>query len=170
MQLTLKIISNIIPKFSATNLSEMKKLILGLSTLIMSSMSFANCYINYAAKDDLKSLIQERKFVFDGYDKLCKRLEANDAGISFTSITQVSPYQTTASVTITMYPKGDKYKGVTLESTSWIQYEKERTSSTEKEALYEITMHALSNLTKPNSEEKLKKILIEVNEMRKATK
>ena len=170
MQLTLKIIPNIITKFSATDLSEMKKLILGLSTLVMSSMSFADCYINYSATNDLKDLIREKTFVFDGYEKLCKRLEANNAGISFKSITQVSPYQTTASVTIAMYPKGDKYKGATIESISWIRYEEERTSNSEKEALYKLTMNALSNLTKPSGEEKLKAMLIEVNEMRKATK
>lgn len=170
MQLTLKIISNIIPKFSATNLSEMKKLILGLSTLIMSSMSFANCSITYAANNNLKSLIQEKKFVFDGYEKLCKRLEANNAGISFINVTQVSPYQTTASITINMYPKGDKYKGVTFESVSWIRYDEERTSNSEKETLYDVTMNALSNLTKPNGEEKLKAMLREVDEMRRATK
>lgn len=170
MQLTLRIILGIIPKFSSTGLNEMKKLILGLSTLIMSSMSFADCYINYAANNTLKNLIQEKKFVFDGYDKLCKRLEANNAGISIKNVTQVSPYQTTASVTISMYPKGDKYKGVTMESASWIQFEEERTSNSEKEALYEITMAALNNLTQPSGEEKLKAMLIEVNEMRKATK
>lgn len=64
MQLTLRIILDIIPKFSSTDLNEMKKLILGLSTLIMSSMSFANCYITYAANNNLKNLIQEKKIRF----------------------------------------------------------------------------------------------------------
>lgn len=69
-----------------------------------------------------------------------------------------------------MYPKGDKYKGVTMESASWIRFEEERTSNSEKETLYKVTMSALDSLTKPSGEEKLKAMLIEVNEMRKATK
>lgn len=39
-----------------------------------------------------------------------------------------------------------------------------------KEELYAITMHALENLASPSGEEKLKAMLLEVNDMRKATK
>jgi len=52
----------------------MKKLFLGLATLIVSSASFADCFITYSANDSLTRLIVEKGFNFDGYDKLCKRL------------------------------------------------------------------------------------------------
>ena len=55
-----------------TYIIEMKKLFLGLATLIVSSASFADCFITYSANDSLTRLIVEKGFNFDGYDKLCK--------------------------------------------------------------------------------------------------
>ena len=66
--------------------------------------------------------------------------------------------------------KGEKYQGTTIESTSWMRYSEQRTTSAQKEELYAITMHALENLASPSGEEKLKAMLLEVNDMRKATK
>ena len=136
--------------------------------MLATSNSFADCSINYIGSDDLKHLIKERKFEFDSYDKLCKKLKDNNAGVSFTSITQISPYQTTASVSLALYPLGDKYKGITIGSDDWIGYEEERTSKAEKDRLYSLAMYALEQLA--NKPEKLNSLLTEVREMRAATK
>ena len=88
----------------------------------------------------------------------------------FDSVSQISPYQTTVAISISMYPKGEKYQGTTIESTNWMRYSEQRTTSAQKEELYAITMHALENLASPSGEEKLKAMLLEVNDMRKATK
>lgn len=148
----------------------MNKIILSSILLLISSTSFADCSINYAGSSDIKNLIKEKKFVFEGYQKLCNRLNANDAGLMFDSVSQISPYQTTAAISISMYPKGEKYKGRTIESTTWISYSEQRTTNAEKERLYSLTMYALENLASPSEEEKLKSMLLEVNNMRKATK
>lgn len=148
----------------------MKKLFLGIATLIVSSASFANCYINYSANDSLTNLIKEKGFNFDGYDKLCKRLNANDAGVIFKTVTQISPYQTTAGVVLSMYPKGNKYKGVTSESTNWLSYTQERTTNAQNDELYSLAMYSLKDLANTVNENKLKNMLTEVNEIRRATK
>lgn len=148
----------------------MKKIILLSIFLLITPLSFADCFINFGGSREIQTLIKEKKFQFDSYDKLCNRLKANDAGILFDTISQISPYQTTVSVMITMYPKGDKYRGRTSESMIWIKYSQERTTNAEKEELYLLTMNALENLASTSSENKLKSMLIEVNEMRKATK
>lgn len=153
-----------------TYIIEMEKLFLGLASLIVSSASFADCFITYSANDSLTKLIAEKGFNFDGYDKLCKRLNANDAGVAFKTVTQISPYQTTAGVVLSMYPKGNKYKGVTFESVNWLSYTQERTTTAQNQELYSLTMYALQDLANTVNEDKLKRMLIEVNEIRKATK
>ena len=148
----------------------MNKIILSSILLLISSTSFANCSINHGGTSEIKNLIKEKKFEFEGYQKLCNRLNANDAGLMFDSVSQISPYQTTVAISISMYPKGEKYQGITAESTTWMRYSEQRTTSAQKEELYAITMHALENLASPSGEEKLKAMLLEVNDMRKATK
>jgi len=69
-----------------------------------------------------------------------------------------------------MYPKGNKYKGVTFESVSWLSYTQERTTTAQNEELYSLAMYALKDLANTVNEDKLKRMLIEVNEIRKATK
>lgn len=133
-------------------------------------MTFANCAINHGGNTKVMDLIKDRGFNFQSYEKLCNRLAANDAGLMIGGVSQISPYQTTVAITITMYPKGDKYEGTTIESVNWIRYSEQRTSQTEKEELYDLAMYALDQLTTPSNEEKLKKMLIEVSDMRKATK
>lgn len=97
-------------------------------------------------------------------------IKNNNAGVVLTGITQISPYQTTAAVIIGLYPIGEKYKGTTLNTVEWIGYDELRTSKTEKDRLYSLTMYALDNLSKPEYNEKLKAMLNEVIEIRKGTK
>jgi hypothetical protein len=148
----------------------MNKFILSLILLLISSASFANCSINYIGTSNIQDLIKTNKFEFDGYNKLCERLKNNNAGVVLTGITQISPYQTTAAVIIGLYPIGEKYKGTTLNTVEWIGYDELRTSKTEKDRLYSLTMYALDNLSKPEYNEKLKAMLNEVIEIRKGTK
>jgi hypothetical protein len=130
----------------------------------------AECYISYKGSVEIENLIEKRKFNFDGYEKLCQRLKNNNAGLSLTTISQISPYQTTASVSIALYPVESKYKGVTYITDDWIGYDAERTSNAESNKVYNLTMDALNNLSKPEKEERLKSMLVELSEMRKAMK
>lgn len=148
----------------------MNKFILLTVLLLGSSATFANCSITYNSTSNIENLIKTNKFEFDGYNKLCERLKNNNAKLVLTGLTQISPYQTTAAVIIGLAPIGEKYKGTTLTTDDWIGYEEERTSSAEKKRLYSLTMHALDQLSKPEKEEKLKVMLNEVIEMRRATK
>ena len=151
----------------------MNKFILSLAFLAVSSISstaLADCSINYAASSIITTEIKKRKFDFDGYDKLCARLKANNAGVMLTGMTQISPYQTTASLSIALYPVGEKYQGVTSNTDDWIRYEEERTSQAEVDTMYGLVMTALDKLSQPEKEAKLKSMLQEVIEMRRATK
>ena len=148
----------------------MNKFILLTVLLLGSSATFANCSITYSSTSNIENLIKSNKFEFDGYSKLCERLKNNNAKLVLTGITQISPYQTTAAVIIGLSPIGEKYKGTTLTTDSWIGYEEERTSTGEKNRLYSLTMYALEQLSKPEKEEKLKAMLNEVIEIRRATK
>lgn len=50
----------------------------------------------------------------------------------FDSVSQISPYQTTVAISLSMYPKGEKYQGTTIESTNWMRYSEQRTTSAQR--------------------------------------
>ncbi len=112
--------------------------------LISTTQTYAkdDCIIQYYADDTLTSLINEKGLKIENFDRLCKLLKSANASIKFDHITQISPYQTTASVSVRL--KANEFENVNLNiysnSNNWMRYEEQRTTSMEKENLYNIAM------------------------------
>ena len=116
--------------------------------LISTTQTYAkdDCTIHYYADDTITSLINEKGLKVENYDRLCKLLKSANASVKFDQITQISPYQTTAAVSIRL--QADEFKNANLiiysYANNWMRYEEQRTSSIEKENLYNIAMAALN--------------------------
>ncbi len=147
----------------------MNKFLLATLIYLGTTSAFAsNCSINYVANEQLATKIKENGFQFKDYQKLCQILDKNDAGIKISSISQISPYQTTSSVRVGLYLIPEKYKGMTSSGKNRIGYEEKRTSNAEEENTYNVTMTLLEDLAQDDNYRN--KMLIELNEMKRATK
>jgi hypothetical protein len=145
-----------------------KFLLVTLIYLGTTSAFASDCSINYVADDQLTNIIKKNGFQFENYQKLCQTLNKNNAGIKFSSISQISPYQTTSSVRASFYLKPTKYKGITSLAKNRIGYEEKRTTNAEIENTYNVTMELLADLA--NDDDYRNKMLKELNEMKDATK
>lgn len=118
--------------------------------LISTTQTYAKdgCTIDYYADDTITSVINEKGLKIENYDKICKLLKSANASVKFDQITQISPYQTTASVFVRL--KANEFENLNLNiysySNNWTRYEEQRTSSMEKESLYNIAMVALNSI------------------------
>jgi len=128
----------------------------------------SNCSITYIADDQLTNKIKENGFQFESYEKLCPILNKNNAGIKISSISQISPYQTTSSVRGGLYLIPEKYKGITNFGKNRIGYDERRTSNAEQENTYNVAMALLEDIAKDDSYRN--KMLEELKEMKDATK
>ncbi len=147
--------------------SKMKKIFLSSLILFLSSSTFAaNCSITYKASETLSSAIEKEGFTFDNYEKLCQRLKQNNAGVSFSTVSQISPYQTTAAVVISLYPIGKI--GMTSATTNWIRYDESRTTNAQKSTLYGVAMAGLNDLA--DDKNQLALMLKQVSEIRTGIK
>lgn len=150
----------------------MKKLLLLCAVFLSASNSFAEekCTIYYKGSSEIKSLIEQDGFKMDTakYNKLCKELKKNHAGLSLTTMTQISPYQTTASLSISLYSIDSNYDAMTYMTSDWMGYDQERTSQAAKNKVFSLTMNALENLA---TDDNLRNRLIQnLKEIRKDTK
>lgn len=143
-------------------------LLVALIYLVTTNAFASNCSINYIAEDQLIKKIKENGFQFENYQKLCQILNKNNAGIKISSISQISPYQTTSSVRGGLYLIPAKYKGITSLGKTRIGYEEKRTSNAEEENTYSVTMALLEDIAR--DDDYRNRMLEELNEMRNATK
>ena len=127
-----------------------KILLASFITLVCNTQTKAQntCSITYNTDSTLSTLIDNKGFSFDNYDKVCQLLKNANASIDIQTVTQITPYQTTAAVSIRLKAREIDAQKVRIFSyaSNWVRFDEERTSSTEKDALYNVTMSALNGI------------------------
>lgn len=127
-----------------------KILLASFITLVFNAQTKAQntCSITYNTDSTLSTLIDNKGFSFDNYDKVCQLLKNANASIDIQTVTQITPYQTTAAVSIRLKAREIDAQKVRIFSyaSNWVRFDEERTSSTEKDALYNVTMSALNGI------------------------
>lgn len=128
--------------------------------LISTTQTYAKdeCSIDFTTNQSLIRTIKEKGFVFENYDKVCKLLRSANASVDIVSMSQISPYQTTAAVDVRLKAKEYEAQGINVysEHQSWIRYEQERTTLIQESAAYNVTMSALNAISQ-NSVDELNK-------------
>lgn len=127
-----------------------KILLATLITLISNTQTKAQntCSITYNTDSTLSTLIDNKGFSFDNYNKVCQLLKNANASVDIQTVTQITPYQTTAAVSIRLKAREIDAQKVRIFSyaSNWVRFDEERTSSTEKDALFNVTMSALNGI------------------------
>lgn len=103
------------------------------------------CSITYNATNAVTEEIKKRSFVFENYDRVCAQLKKANAGVRISNVSMISPYQTTAAVSIQLYNL-EGNQSLRTYSNHWIRYEQERTTTAEKQAIYDVTMSAFNEI------------------------
>jgi len=128
----------------------MKKILLlcGLTLITSNSFANSNCSIHYKGSSPITKQIKKDGFDINqnNYNKLCNELKKNGAGVVLTGMTQISPYQTSASLSISLYSLNSNQNAMTYLTSDWISYEQERTTNAADKAIYNLTMNALDEL------------------------
>ena len=147
----------------------MKKILLlcGLTLITSNSFANSNCNIYYKGNSQITTQIKKDGFNINqnNYNKLCNELKKNGAGLVLTGMTQISPYQSSASISISLYSLNSNQNAMTYQTSDWIGYEQERTTNAANKAIYDLTMSALDELATNN--QLLNKLISNLKEITK---
>lgn len=122
------------------------KFIIGLFSLVISSVSYANCTISYISDNPV---LKKKGFNLKNKEELCLKLQKANAGIKIGQVSQITENETAVATMIRLYPLdiASKYDQILASNYTVLHMiaGAKRTSESEREFGYRGINSAIEN-------------------------